>query len=334
MSIPSQYSGVTRSGPLEVENRTILFDYANEIKTNHIDGLYQIAKRPVDNEEKKSLWQRIKDFFPTYWPWSVGSSVGWAVGQTYGQDISNSTIEWVLKNVFANEIAADAAKAAQSTVYQKFVSWVKNDVAQPSIVEAAKMAITPSVQPYISAALGLAGGITVTAGVMLAQYLIVQAMGNRPRNIKLEDLKNAASLIRIDEKSKVIFVGNKAITENAMRKVVYRVNQYAFCKELQNQDKKNIDSFLWSKTFVRPTDGKLVLEDGYVLTEKDERALIKTVQFLSYDNPTNEVKSIKKVVNLFSKHVRSDPKSSTIMCEGHTYMLPNREIGERVLRKV
>lgn len=303
------------SGLLDYSNKSVLAEYAGKIEKNHIYPLFN--KYPDD--ENKGFLAKLKSYFPT--PFSFGESIGWMIGLTHSQEYSNFLIEKVVKWTFADQIAAEEVAKTTLSWSQRLIQWFRSDIAQPGLIEAAKLALTPTVAPLVTIGLGIAGGITFTAGAMVIQYLASSILGKRAKDVTIHDLPKVATLIK-REKGKLL-LGQKELSEQGLANISFRINQYSLCKELQKMKKEEVKNFLLDRIFFRE-DGKLILKDGYVLSEKDKAAIDTSICLLKEDNPTHESKEIKKMIKLFSLHIPNFKENSDhtlISSEGILYKI-------------
>lgn len=319
------------SSPMDYANKNVLADYAAKLEREHIKPLFN----PVRNTpgKNKGFLRTLRDFFPS--PFTIGQTIGWMFGFTHAQEYSNYLIENVVKWSFAEQVAAEELSKNSLTWSQHIISWIRSDMAQPGLIEAAKLTLTPTVAPLVTMGLGLAGGLTFTAAAMLIQYLASTILSKRAKDVTIRDLPKLASLIK--QKDGKLFVGKNELSSNGLKNVILRINQYALCKELQQMSKSEVKQFFSERT-IDTDDGHSLLGDGHILTYREKIIIEEAKDLLSQDNPTHECKSIKKMINLFCLHASSHKNDafldSVIESNGKHYLLPNRAKGETLAQEL
>lgn len=252
--------------PLSSYNLDVLRDYGDKVYVGHLKAFYahhpRLRIRSGDEEPSSwlgRLWRWLN-------PWQIGERLGIAVGITYAADI-------------ARRIITDIA-----TVYFSDVDgWLRT-----SLIEGARIAFTPLMQPFIVAGVGFAGGVVISAIFGTIEAIHGWCVGSR---VERRELRNIQDLtILIDRESGKVAGGNEVYSGEELNNLVKRVKSYLICQRLMGLQRCQVDGFFEEYApIIRHLTGEKLSK-----VEKARR-------YLSGLNPTAEKKEIRAVVKLFSR---------------------------------
>lgn len=297
-------NSISSTEPIDFGNRAILNDYAGEISKflkPRVDPNKKAVKADLNSDsysgQIKGYAAKVVDGAAFYLnPRNAGEWFGRKVHDAHGEDIGNKGVQVFCNWLLTEEIAAEQSGGASVG------GWFKNEVVKPGIVQAAQMAITPQALPWIESGLVMVGGAGGVAAAMLVSYVYAKAMGIDPNDVTIKDVQVSLKDIKFEDG--VPSINGKKLGKAAFEHLVYRINQHVLCQQMQKLTVGEVENFFVGRVFVRNDDARLMLPDGHVLSESEEKDLVDTVSFLKEGNPFGEKDAIRKTIDLFAKHVK------------------------------
>lgn len=268
---------------LSVQNKFVLDEYANK--------LFDISKINKVEEQKSGILDIAKGYIPT--PQKIGEYLGWAAATTHGSEITNRSVDLVFKRLFNQGIT-------NPTYWQMLKSSV-GGVAQASLAETTKLALTPYAVPVLQTiGLGL-GGIAVPAAITLISMVYSQAMHD-PK--KMKDLQKLSfkELVQIDPQSGGIrdAYGN-VIKGQDLKDLILLVTKYDLICKLRDMSKQEVEDLVSCYILCRE-DNRYTYLNGDLLSEQEETNMHEALRDLSNVNPTCKKEKIRGLIDDISSH--------------------------------
>lgn len=276
-------------------NKTILSEYAKSIE-NKINNL---GPRQQEIQEKVST--ALTSWLPT--PRQFGATMGYAMATTHGPAMSNRVIDFVCSRLFVQETG--------NTWYSIFRRAVLG-IAQPTITETAKLAITPKVLPIIQLIGGSLGGLTAAGTIALIMILYGRAMNTSSGKHTPSNPPKLEELLHIEESTGKVFDANgHHLTKQDISDIREIVLRYDTVCKFVDCDQEKLDQLFRSFLLIRTDNLHYYYQDGTSLTESELECTERCYNQLKGTNPLQKAKSIHATIKLLSKHQGTIPMKST-----------------------
>lgn len=272
-----------QTGPLCEKNKQILSNYAGRIYT-------KITKSDEPHQQVESRLQRV---FNSLTPsaYTVGSNIGWAASLTYGSQALNFAIGQLVSHYLP-------VQQQQSSSWFGSMSSAAARTEQRVAVESARLALTPQLLPFLTAACTSGGGLTMMGAVALASILYNRILRSPESKYTMNNLPDIDQLLTVNKDGKIVDANGTEMTMQDLTDIFNTINRYDLTCKLMNAKKEEIEGVL--NGYLRD---KVTLWNGEKISPKNVKKIEEVKNRLMGNNPMDKAKGIKKVIKLLSDNV-------------------------------